>query len=52
MCYRRGVAFSHALTNAFRIVLVTGQVALDIEIIGRELEQMYGVLNEDNLKLN
>ena len=33
-------------------MLVTGQVALDIEIIGRELEQMYGVLNEDNLKLN
>ena len=52
MCYRRGVALSHFFTNASRIVLVTGQVALDIEIIGRELEQMYGVLNEDNLKLN
>ncbi|KAF2101451.1 hypothetical protein NA57DRAFT_64244 [Rhizodiscina lignyota] len=31
--------------------LVTGQLAQDIGDIGRDIEQLYGVLNEDSLKL-
>lgn len=31
--------------------LVTGQIAGEIEGISRCIEQLYGVLNEDSLKL-
>jgi hypothetical protein len=31
--------------------LVTGQIADDIEGISRYIEQLYGILNEDSLKL-
>ncbi|KAF2200828.1 hypothetical protein GQ43DRAFT_449238 [Delitschia confertaspora ATCC 74209] len=34
-----------------RKTLVTGQLAQDITIIREEIEQLYGVLNEDDLKL-
>jgi hypothetical protein len=30
---------------------VTGQIAKEIDIIGRYIEQLYGVLDEDALKL-
>jgi hypothetical protein len=31
--------------------LVTGQIAKEIEEVERLIERLYGVLNEDNLKL-
>jgi hypothetical protein len=31
--------------------LVTGQIGDEIKAIGRSIEQLYGVLNEDSLKL-
>lgn len=31
--------------------LVTGQLARDLKIIGQEIEKLYGVLEEDDLKL-
>jgi hypothetical protein len=31
--------------------LVTGQLAHDLQIIGQEIEKLYGVLNEEDLKL-
>jgi hypothetical protein len=34
------------------IVLVTGQLAQEIKVIGRALEHLYGVLDEDNLNLH
>lgn len=39
------------LTVMFFIALVTGQLAQDIVAVGQDIEQLYGVLNEDNLKL-
>ncbi len=33
------------------IELVTGQIAKEIERVGHLIERLYGVLNEDNLKL-
>lgn len=38
------------LTNAVT-GLVTGQIAAEIQGIGRCIEQIYGVLDEDSLKL-
>lgn len=35
----------------FLVVLVTGQIAQDIATLGQAIEHLYGVLNEDNLKL-
>ncbi|KAK0660200.1 hypothetical protein DIS24_g3472 [Lasiodiplodia hormozganensis] len=35
----------------YAYVLVTGQIAQDIASLGQDIEQLYGVLNEDNLKL-
>lgn len=34
-----------------RAALVTGQLARDLNIIGQEIEKLYGVLEEDDLKL-
>ena len=31
--------------------LVTAQLAHDLKIVGQEIEKLYGVLNEDDLKL-
>lgn len=31
--------------------LVTGQLAHDLGVIGQEIEKLYGVLNEEDLKL-
>ena len=36
----------------YAYVLVTGQLAHDIEFVGQELEQLFGTLNEENLKLH
>jgi hypothetical protein len=33
------------------VALVTGQLAHDLTIIGQEIEKLYGVLNENDLKL-
>ena len=33
------------------IALVTGQLAHDLNIIGQEIEKLYGVLSEEDLKL-
>lgn len=33
------------------LVLVTGQLAEEIKKIGKEIEQLFGILNEDLLKL-
>ena len=38
------------LTKLFS-ALVTGQLAQDITLVGQEIEQLYGVLNEEDLKL-
>ncbi|KKY26558.1 putative 60s ribosomal protein l19 [Diplodia seriata] len=35
----------------YAYALVTGQIAEDIASLGQDIEQLYGVLNEDNLKL-
>ena len=35
----------------FVLALVTHQLAHDLNITGQEIEQLYGVLNEDDLKL-
>ncbi|KAF2195504.1 hypothetical protein K469DRAFT_734121 [Zopfia rhizophila CBS 207.26] len=35
----------------YAYALVTGQLAQNLAIIGQEIEQLYGVLNEDDLKL-
>jgi hypothetical protein len=35
----------------FIIALVTGQLAHDLNIIGQEIEKLYGVLSEEDLKL-
>ncbi|KAL1627260.1 hypothetical protein SLS56_006393 [Neofusicoccum ribis] len=35
----------------YAYVLVTGQIAQDIASLGQDIEHLYGVLNEDNLKL-
>ncbi|KAK8183256.1 Fusaric acid resistance protein-like-domain-containing protein [Phyllosticta capitalensis] len=35
----------------YAYALVTGQLAQDIANLGQDIEQLYGVLNEDNLKL-
>ncbi|KAF2007830.1 hypothetical protein P154DRAFT_516634 [Amniculicola lignicola CBS 123094] len=35
----------------YAYALVTGQLAHDLSIIGQEIEKLYGVLNEDDLKL-
>ncbi|KAF2267405.1 hypothetical protein CC78DRAFT_490269 [Lojkania enalia] len=35
----------------YAYALVTGQLAHDLGIIGQEIEKLYGVLNEDDLKL-
>lgn len=34
-----------------RAALVTGQLAQDITAVGLDLEELYGTLNEENLKL-
>lgn len=34
------------------VVLVTGQLAQDIASAGRDLEELYGTLDEDSLKLS
>jgi hypothetical protein len=31
--------------------LVTGQLAYDLNIIGQEIEKLYGVLSEEDLQL-
>ncbi|PIA95683.1 hypothetical protein CB0940_10716 [Cercospora beticola] len=36
----------------YAYVLVTGQLAKDIEVVGQEVEGLYGTLNEDNLNLH
>jgi hypothetical protein len=33
------------------IALVTGQIANEITSVSRQLERLYGVLNEESLKL-
>lgn len=35
----------------YAYALVTGQIADEIESVGRHLEKLYGVLNDENLKL-
>jgi hypothetical protein len=40
-----------SLANNAKPALVTGQIAKEIEKVGSLIEQLYGVLNEDNLKL-
>ena len=39
------------LLTCFVIVLATGQLAKDIAAIIKELEYLYGTLNEDNFRL-
>jgi hypothetical protein len=36
----------------YAYVLVTGQLAKEIGVVGREIEMLYGTLNEENLRLN
>ncbi|EME81386.1 uncharacterized protein MYCFIDRAFT_140051 [Pseudocercospora fijiensis CIRAD86] len=36
----------------YAYVLVTGQLAQDIEAVGQEIEGLFGVLNEENLKIH
>ncbi|KXT15298.1 hypothetical protein AC579_2801 [Pseudocercospora musae] len=36
----------------YAYVLVTGQLAQDIDAVGQEIEALFGVLNEENLKIH
>jgi len=45
------VCVYRSLANGVEPALVTGQIAKEIEKVGCLIEQLYGVLNEDNLKL-
>jgi hypothetical protein len=45
------VCQSHTRALADKIGLVTGQIASEIQILSRCIEQLYGTLNEDSLKL-
>ena len=38
-------------TDYFVIALVTGQLAVELEEVGRYIVQLYGTLDEDSLKL-
>ena len=38
-------------TLTFVVVLVTGQLSLDIQAVNLEIQTLYGVLDEEKLKL-
>ncbi|EOD44462.1 putative 60s ribosomal protein l19 protein [Neofusicoccum parvum UCRNP2] len=48
---RNEVATDEDYELLYAYVLVTGQIAQDIASLGQDIEHLYGVLNEDNLKL-
>lgn len=39
------------IATNFNTALVTGQLAHDLNVIGQEIEKLYGVLSEEDLKL-
>lgn len=39
------------MLTAYRLALVTGQLSKEITVAGKEIEKLFGVLNEDLLKL-
>jgi len=45
------IGLYRSLANGVESALVTGQIAKEIERVGHLIERLYGVLNEDNLKL-
>lgn len=47
----RDVAVERDYELLYAYVLVTGQLARDIEVVSREIEGLFGRLNEENLKL-
>lgn len=47
----RSIATDEDFELLYAYALVTGQLARQIEAVGKEIEGLYGVLNEDNLKL-
>ncbi|KAF2211198.1 hypothetical protein CERZMDRAFT_43444 [Cercospora zeae-maydis SCOH1-5] len=48
----RGLTTEQDYEMLYAYVLVTGQLAKDIEVVGQEVEGLYGTLNEDNLNLH
>lgn len=44
-------ACSSSSTTDFHKALVTAQLAHDLGVIGQEIEKLYGVLSEEDLKL-
>lgn len=51
---RRIVPFNariYLLILLFETVLITGQLSKDIREVGKEIETLFGILNEDLLKL-
>ena len=47
----RDIATEHDYELIYAYVLVTGQLAQDIQAVSAEIEKLFGTLNEDNLKL-
>ncbi len=39
------------LIVSFAIALITGQLSKEISVVGKEIEKLFGVLDEDLLKL-
>lgn len=48
----RDIATDEDYELLYAYALVTGQLAQDITFVGQEIEQLYGVLNEEDLKLH
>lgn len=46
----RDIATDEDYELLYAFALVTGQLAQDITLVGQDIEQLYGVLNEDDLK--
>jgi len=52
MVSQSSMSWPSALNNADVLsALVTAQIAKEIEVSGKEIEKLYGVLSEDVLKL-
>ncbi|KAK4613399.1 hypothetical protein CLAFUW4_08890 [Fulvia fulva] len=48
----RDLATEQDYEMLYAYVLVTGQLAQDIQAVGKEIEVLYGTLNEENLRLH
>jgi hypothetical protein len=56
LLYAYGESFSVIATQLYKVLIImialsTRQLAQDLKIIGQEIEKLYGVLSEEDLKL-